>query len=134
MADWRMRPIPSEMMQYARSDTHFLLYIYDMLRNALLVRSSRTPTPEVGEGDAGAAKPNPQRAIREVLNRSAETALKVYKREGYDREKGIGMNGWANLARKHYKNGKLEGPEGAVFRALHEFRDTLARKLDESPQ
>jgi exosome complex exonuclease RRP6 len=33
MADWRVRPLSNEMMMYARSDTHFLLYIYDRLRN-----------------------------------------------------------------------------------------------------
>lgn len=134
MADWRIRPIPEEMMRYARSDTHFLLYIYDNLRNALLTRSSRTPTPEVGEGDGELAKPNPQRAIRDVLNKSAETALKLYQREGYDRETGLGMNGWSNLAKKHFKKDKIDSVEGAVFKALHRFRDTLARELDESPQ
>lgn len=132
MADWRIRPIPEEMMRYARSDTHFLLYIYDELRNALLLRSSRTPTPEADEAEG--IKPNPQRAIREVLNRSAETALKLYQREGYDHEKGLGQNGWANLAKKHFKKERLESQDGAVFRALHAFRDKLARELDESPQ
>ena len=35
LADWRKRPIPAEMMHYAREDTHYLLYIYDMMRNQL---------------------------------------------------------------------------------------------------
>ncbi|KAG0006872.1 exosome nuclease subunit, partial [Modicella reniformis] len=29
LADWRIRPLPKEMLLYARADTHFLLYIYD---------------------------------------------------------------------------------------------------------
>ena len=36
LADWRQRPIPSEMMRYAREDTHYLLYIYDLMLNELL--------------------------------------------------------------------------------------------------
>ena len=31
-ADWRVRPLPEEMLKYAREDTHYLLYIYDCLR------------------------------------------------------------------------------------------------------
>jgi exosome complex exonuclease RRP6 len=36
LADWRQRPIPDEMLRYAREDTHYLLYIYDMMVNELL--------------------------------------------------------------------------------------------------
>lgn len=36
LADWRVRPIEGPMLAYARSDTHFLLHIYDILRNKLL--------------------------------------------------------------------------------------------------
>ncbi|KAI5966291.1 RRP6 [Candida pseudojiufengensis] len=36
LADWRIRPLPKAMMAYARSDTHFLLYIFDQLRNKLI--------------------------------------------------------------------------------------------------
>jgi len=32
MADWRIRPIPAEMLKYAREDTHYLLFIYDKMR------------------------------------------------------------------------------------------------------
>jgi exosome complex exonuclease RRP6 len=30
------RPLPEEYLRYAREDTHYLLYIYDRLRNQLL--------------------------------------------------------------------------------------------------
>ena len=36
----KFRPLPEEMLLYARSDTHYLLYIYDCLRNALLDRAT----------------------------------------------------------------------------------------------
>lgn len=36
LSDWRMRPLPAEMLKYAREDTHYLLYIYDKVRQDLL--------------------------------------------------------------------------------------------------
>ncbi|KAH8491359.1 hypothetical protein H0E87_023489 [Populus deltoides] len=35
-ADWRLRPLPDEMIRYAREDTHYLLHIYDLMRALLL--------------------------------------------------------------------------------------------------
>lgn len=35
LADWRVRPLPPAMENYARADTHFLLAIYDQMRNRL---------------------------------------------------------------------------------------------------
>ena len=42
LADWRIRPLPEEMLQYAREDTHYLLYIYDRLRYPTLRPGPRT--------------------------------------------------------------------------------------------
>lgn len=39
--DWRIRPLTAEQMLYARQDTHYLLYIYDNLRNQLINRSQQ---------------------------------------------------------------------------------------------
>ena len=39
VADWRLRPLPTEMLTYARSDTHSLLYVYDQLRRDFTARS-----------------------------------------------------------------------------------------------
>ncbi|KAH9933267.1 ribonuclease H-like domain-containing protein [Amylocystis lapponica] len=115
LADWRIRPLPAEMLAYARSDTHFLLYIYDHLRNALLDRS-------------GAA------AIHTVLARSADTALRVFAREPYDAARGSGPSGWDTLARKWNKGALAAAAAGAgaVFRAVHAWRDRVAREEDES--
>lgn len=44
LADWRMRPLPNELILYARQDTHYLLYIYDLLRNELLARANGKTT------------------------------------------------------------------------------------------
>lgn len=36
-------PLPKEMTQYARDDTHYLLYIYDRLREELWDRANGQP-------------------------------------------------------------------------------------------
>jgi exosome complex exonuclease RRP6 len=35
VADWRIRPLPDGMFDYARSDSHFLIPIYLILMNLL---------------------------------------------------------------------------------------------------
>ncbi|KDQ25524.1 hypothetical protein PLEOSDRAFT_51863 [Pleurotus ostreatus PC15] len=153
LADWRIRPLPDAMINYARSDTHFLLFIYDNLRNALLDRGlsrsrsqsqarsrsssppskkkSKSPSPPVkmGEGDSP-----PHALLHEVLARSSMTALKVYERETYDVESGLGPGGWEGLARKWNKATLLSGDneQGRVYRAVHAWRDKVAREEDES--
>ncbi|CAI7808046.1 unnamed protein product [Closterium sp. NIES-54] len=47
MADWRVRPLPSDMLKYAREDTHYLLFLHDCLRLELAA--------SVGAGGAGTA-------------------------------------------------------------------------------
>lgn len=136
MADWRIRPLPQEMMFYARADTHFLLYVYDCLRNSLIARSSRTPSPAAdgAEDDTSTPKPNPQSGIRRVLDLSAETALKLFVREPYNTETGAGPLGWQNMAKKLGKADAMKKMGGYVLKRLHRWRDNLARELDESPQ
>ncbi|KAI0049395.1 hypothetical protein FA95DRAFT_1556869 [Auriscalpium vulgare] len=139
LADWRIRPLPEEMLHYARSDTHFLLYIYDNLRNALLDRDvsraqSRAQSP------AAASRPATPLAsdsfIREVLARSAETSLRMYEREFYDVEGGSGPTGWDTMARKWNKAALTADGHGGmkreVYKAVHAWRDRIAREEDES--
>ncbi|KAF9581222.1 exosome nuclease subunit [Lunasporangiospora selenospora] len=114
LADWRIRPLPKEMFSYARSDTHFLLYVYDRMRNSLLDRSN----------------PNTHNLLHATLQRSAETALKRHEKEGYDAEEGEGPNGWRNMYSKW--NRSLNTQQFAVFKALHAWRDQIAREEDES--
>ena len=101
------------MLYYARSDTHFLLFIYDNMRNALLERAQGRPD-----------------LVRDVLTKSEDTSLRIYEREVYDREHGTGPNGWEALARKWSKN--FTGIQMSVYRAIHAWRDQVAREEDES--
>ncbi|KDQ06967.1 hypothetical protein BOTBODRAFT_70681 [Botryobasidium botryosum FD-172 SS1] len=120
LADWRIRPLPEEMLFYARSDTHYLLKVYDHLRHALLQQSQSA-------GD-------PAESIKEVLSRSAQTALRVHEKEVYDPEGGQGANGWDVLVRKWNNGQRMGGEKGAVVRAVHAWRDRVAREADESPR
>lgn len=104
------------MFNYARSDTHFLLHIYDILRNELLEKSK----PSEPDGDL----------IDIVLRKSKEEALQRYERPFYDVERGTGSSGWYNLL--SYTPALFKPEQFAVFRAVHHWRDTMARQEDES--
>ena len=60
LADWRIRPIPEDMLNYARYDTHFLLYIYRRLKQELLTK-----------GDTSA------NLLRVVMDKSRDICLRV---------------------------------------------------------
>lgn len=120
------------MLKYARSDTHFLLYIYDNLRNALLDRSSQS--------QSGSANSLEQGLLGQALARSAETSLRVYIKEPYDALGGFGQDGWDKLAKKWNKIALTAGGPGVgvgamqreVYRCVHGWRDKVAREEDES--
>ena len=139
MADWRTRPLTPEMLRYAQADTHFLLSIYDHLRNALLEKSRpSTPEPSAVGGDSLVAengdRPNPQRAMRQVLEWSAETALRLYERDTYNADTGKGSRGWYNAGKRHLPERAWDEQVGLMWKQLHAWRDLVARELDESPQ
>lgn len=117
-ADWRVRPLPGEMFDYARSDTHFLLYVFDNMRNELVERS------KFDNYD--------QNKVQAVLERSKETALQRYEYPVYDVNSGLGPNGWFNSLRNTSMIFSKE--QFSVYRKVHEWRDIVARQEDESPQ
>ncbi len=104
------------MFNYARSDTHFLLYIYDNLRNELIDKSDRSEA----DGDL----------IQVVLDRSKGEALQRYERPLYDSERGLGPMGWYPLLCR--TPALFNREQFAVFRAVHHWRDSVARDEDES--
>lgn len=54
------RPLPEEMLKYARADTHYLLYVYDRVRADLY--------------DIGNGQPT---LIQQVWSKSRDLSLKV---------------------------------------------------------
>ncbi|EAW09562.1 exosome component 3'-5' exonuclease [Aspergillus clavatus NRRL 1] len=115
MADWRIRPLPSGMFDYARSDTHYLLYIYDHLRNELLENS----TPD-------------HSLIDYVSEQSKNEALQRYERPVYDAGTGQGQGGWYDYL--YRTPAVLSKEQFAVFKAVHQWRDEVAREEDEGVQ
>ena len=138
----RLRPLPKEMLAYARSDTHFLLYIYDNLRNALLDRASSRPqsptseTPQL-QADIGSPRFGPRHSLlRDVLSRSEETSLRLHLTENYDDEEGTGPGGWDTIARKWnrvaFTNVAYRSIPKSIYLRIHDWRDRVAREEDES--
>lgn len=107
LADWRIRPLPEEMVQYARSDTHYLLYIYDHMRAQLL---------DHNHGQQG--------LLQSVWNRSYGISLKRYLKPIYTEES------YLEVQRKQKKSFNTQ--QLAAFRLLFAWRDKLARQEDES--
>lgn len=105
------------MLYYARCDTHYLLYVYDIIRNELVTGSDPS---------------DPEKSLIEfALQRSKETSLDTYTPYLPDPTTGEGGRGWANSLLK--SSMRLDGPQFAVYRAVHKWRDDLARKEDENP-
>eukprot|EP00761_Pharyngomonas_kirbyi_P013771 gb/GECH01013800.1/.p1 GENE.gb/GECH01013800.1/~~gb/GECH01013800.1/.p1 ORF type:complete len:847 (+),score=165.24 gb/GECH01013800.1/:1-2541(+) len=109
-ADWRLRPLPHNMVHYARQDTHYLLYVYDRLRTELRSRSSPA-----------------QDLLLEVLQRSKAVCLRRYEKPLYSPE-------FARALYERFSGSEadLESPHYRTFVALHKWRDSIARKQDES--
>ena len=137
-----IRPLPKEMLAYARSDTHFLLFIYDNLRNALLDRAlsrsqpSNSETPQ-SQANISSSKADPRYSLlREVLSRSEETSLRLHQTENYDGEEGSGPGGWDTIARKWNKVALTKAAHRSspksIYLRTHDWRDRVAREEDES--
>lgn len=109
-------PLPEKMFNYARSDTHFLLYVYDNMRNELIDKSDTSQE----DGDL----------FEDVLKRSKEETLQRYERPFYDTQRGLGPMGWYNMLCR--TPALFNREQFAVFRALHQWRDKVAREEDES--
>ncbi|KAL9602978.1 MAG: hypothetical protein Q9219_001503 [cf. Caloplaca sp. 3 TL-2023] len=117
MADWRMRPLPKQMYDYARSDTHFLLYIFDNMRNELL--------------KSGAVDQDGN-LMDKVRDLSKDEALQRYERFLYDAEAGPDMWGWNGFFSRSAS--RFDRQQTAVLRAVHAWRDRTARHCDENLQ
>ncbi|XP_071507296.1 exosome complex component 10-like [Diadema antillarum] len=107
LADWRIRPLPEEMLHYAREDTHYLLYIYHEMKNELIRRGNETSN-----------------LLRAVLDSSTRICLQRY-------EKPLFNSGSHIAALK--KNRKVFNKKQLyAFKKLFAWRDSVARQEDES--
>ncbi|XP_072999326.1 protein RRP6-like 2 [Typha latifolia] len=106
-AEWRLRPLPGEMLKYAREDTHYLLHIYDLMKIRLLSVST-------SESDL----------LLEVHKRSNEICLQLYEKElltdtSYQHIYGL-------------QEAEFNSKQLAIVAGLCHWRDTVARAEDES--
>ena len=108
LTDWRVRPLRPELIEYARKDTHYLLYIYDHLTNLLLDTSTKNKD-----------------LLKECYNNSAKTCLIRYNKPCFN------AKGWQYLCQKkgwYFINNKSLN----ALSKLYEWRDRIARELDQS--
>lgn len=145
MADWRQRPIPQALLKYAREDTHYLLGIYDRVKNELIESSSSTSRVKVGELQGTSNFVDVPSLLHQVINRSNEITLKVYQIEkfrpfAYRRLLGkLGGSDSLALNDPEGREGDIHpavdprlSPRSRVFAALFDWRDAIAREEDES--
>ncbi|KAK2885832.1 hypothetical protein QQF64_020709 [Cirrhinus molitorella] len=107
LADWRIRPLPDEMLKYAQADTHYLLYVYDRMRADLYEMGNDQPA-----------------LIQQVWDKSRDLSLKKYVKPIFTEDS------YMELYRKQKKSFNTQ--QLAAFRLLYAWRDKLAREEDES--
>ncbi|CAR27047.1 ZYRO0C07678p [Zygosaccharomyces rouxii] len=116
LADWRVRPLSKAMSAYARADTHFLLNIYDQLRNKLIIENKLA-------GVLAESRNVAKRSFQYSKYRPKVPNSSVYS--PVDR-----ADGWKVLMNQY--NIPLE--KEILVKNLYEWRDTIARRDDESPR
>ncbi|KFK35633.1 hypothetical protein AALP_AA4G016400 [Arabis alpina] len=109
-ADWRIRPLPDVMTRYAREDTHYLLYIYDLMRIDL-----HKMAKEVEQSDS---------PLTEVYKRSYDVCTQLYEKEL--------LTGNSYLHLYGVQAANFNAVQLSIVAGLCEWRDLIARSDDES--
>lgn len=107
LADWRIRPLPEELLSYARQDTHYLLYIYDMMRNELL---------KTGNGES--------HLLRSVYQAGVELCRKRYLKPRLFPDSHMDLY---RRSKKIFDNRQL-----FALQQIYAWRDAIGRLEDES--
>ena len=122
MADWRMRPLSKDMLNYARIDTHYLLYIRDRLENLVLA---------MGGGHGGATAYG-KKMLTQVFDKSFGVASKVYRDHSCDYDADSIKQFCVKQPALKVGQVRSNPQSMATLRAVLKWRDTVARKIDES--
>jgi len=107
LADWRIRPLPTEMFKYAREDTHYLLYVFDRMGSELLSKGNTEFN-----------------LLKAVLKRSEELCLRKFEKDFFQEDSHRNLYDKYNL--------HMPVKKQRAFKALFAWRDTVARDEDES--
>lgn len=98
------------MLRYAREDTHYLLYLHDLMKKKLLTSSTDPNFPEL--------------ASLQVYQRSYDVCIQLYQKEIRNEYS------YLNIYGLHAAD--LNGQQLSIVAALCEWRDIVARAADES--
>ncbi|BAU01679.1 Protein RRP6-like 2 [Vigna angularis] len=112
-AEWRLRPLPDEMLRYAREDTHYLLYIYDLMRIKLFALSKESESSE-----------STDTPLVEVYKRSYDVCMQLYEKELLTENSYLHIYGLQGAG--------FNAQQLAIVSGLCEWRDIVARAEDES--
>lgn len=116
LADWRIRPLSKPMTAYARADTHFLLNIYDQLRNKLIESNKLAGVLYESRNVA-------KRRFEYSKYRPITPSSKVYSPTEKE-------NPWRVLMYQY----NIAPEREELVKDLYEWRDVIARRDDESPR
>lgn len=122
MSDWRTRPLPRDMLEYARMDTHYLLYIRDKLEALIL-----------SLGGQGLVSAYGKKMMAQVIEKSFGVSSKVYRDASSDCETDKDVFQFC-MKSSAVKVGQLRNnPKGiGVLKAVLGWRERKAKILDES--
>uniref|UniRef100_A0A2A4JBP7 Exosome complex component 10 homolog n=1 Tax=Heliothis virescens TaxID=7102 RepID=A0A2A4JBP7_HELVI len=105
LADWRMRPLPAELIEYARMDTHYLLYIWRQMKADLMKDGQPHRLLSVFENSRQICGSTYN---KEVLTETSHMPLYVRSKKSFNSQ------------------------QMAALKMLYKWRDAQARALDES--
>lgn len=113
LADWRVRPLPRALFEYARADTHFLLNIFDQLRNKLIA----------GNGEK----------LKFVLDQSRSVACRKFEYKKFR----VRAEEWSSFddrdaESRFISQNNIPSSQKLLVKYLMDLRDDRARTLDES--
>lgn len=106
-ADWRIRPLPQDFISYARQDSHYLLFIYDLMRNELISKGN-----------------NLNNLLNAVYCRSTDICMKRYEKPIVTPESHLDLY---RRSRKFLNSRQMYG-----LQQIYLWRDKIAREQDES--
>jgi len=109
MADWRMRPLPQEMIKYARIDTHYMIKIYNELKTKLIDQSNENLN-----------------LLRSVFDQSNELCKTRYQKPAFKEDQTF----LDKLQKGNITH--FNAKQKYAFRGIFSWRNAIARQEDES--
>lgn len=106
LSDWRQRPLPAVMKEYAIMDTHYLLDIYHAMKYDLANKK--------------------ETSVEKALEESRKVCTIRYTPEVFRPE------GYRSLTQRRGHMTQLNGRQDQVLKELWDWRDRVARECDES--